>query len=233
MNFIDEIKELFFDTKEFYLKILEENYPHKYKKTGIYMKNIFSLYGYSRELVVDSISFFDYLSKNNFDFRNMDYFIMTDLNSFAFNDYKALFKIYDDLFIKKNYLSFFNRFDEFKERIKGENFRLNDSNSDLPLLLLIYTQNKVDIREHYIDNNIERFVESILKIITVLYWINKNNEIQELNTITGQILLKDDFIDKCTMKGIDINSFSFNQANYIANQIYNKEFMNLTKKIIK
>ena len=233
MKFTDKLKERFFNTEEFYYRIIGNDYPTKYKKTGYYLKNIYSIYGYSRELVLDSIEFFDYLSKHDFDFRNMDYFVMSDFESFLFNDYHALFELYDNIFIKKNYQALYNKFDEFKARLKGERFKLNDTYSDLHLLLLIYTQNKVDIREHYLDNDIERFVENVLRIITILFWINKKTEFTDLNTITDRVLLRDDFIDRCMMKGVDITSYSFHQVDYIGNQIYNNEFMIMNKKLIK
>lgn len=233
MKFTDKLKDRFFNTEDFYYRIIGNDFPLKYKKTGYYLKNVFTFYKYSKELVLDSIEFFDYLSEHDFDFRNMDYFVMSDFNSFIFNDYHALFEIYDNIFIKKNYQFLYNEFDEFKARLNGENFKLNDTYSELPLLLLIYAQNRVDIRGCYFDNDIERFIQCILKIITILFWINKETEFTKINTITDRILLRDDFIDRCMMKGVDISSYSFHQIDYIGNLIYNNEFMIVNKKLIK
>lgn len=233
MKFTDKLKDRFFNTEDFYYRIIGNDFPLKYKKTGYYLKNVFTFYKYSKELVLDSIEFFDYLSEHDFDFRNMDYFVMSDFNSFIFNDYHALFEIYDNIFIKKNYQFLYNEFDEFKARLNGENFKLNDTYSELPLLLLIYAQNRVDIRGSYFDDDIERFIQCILKIITILFWINKEKEFTKINTITDRILLRDDFIDRCMMKGVDISSYSFHQIDYIGNLIYNNEFMIVNKKLIK
>ena len=228
-----KLKERFMNTEDFYYRIVSSDYPIKYKKKGIYMKNIFNIYGYSRELVLDTIDFFDYLSKHNFDFRNMDYFIITDFNSFIFQDYHALFELYDNIFIKKSYFNLYNMFDEFKNRLNGENFKIDDTYSDLPYLFLIHMNCRISVREYYLDNNMERFVEAVLKIITILYWINNKKEIDELNNVTYQILLNNNFIDRCIMKGYDINSVIYHQVNYLANAIYNKEFVMFNKKLIK
>ena len=53
-----KLKERFMNTEDFYYRIISSDYPIKYKKKGIYMKNIFNIYGYSRELVLDTIDFF-------------------------------------------------------------------------------------------------------------------------------------------------------------------------------
>ena len=233
MKLTELIKEKFFNTKDFYNRIINGNYPIKYMRTGKYLKNIFNLYGYSSELVTDSINFFNYLSKNKFDFRNMDNFTLITFDSFMKHDYKTLFEYYDIIFIKKNYEPLYNIFDDFVKRINTDNIKLGDNYADLDCLILIHSKNKVAIREHYLDNMIEKYVNNILRIITILFWINNKKEFAELTTITYQVLLKDDFIDRCVIKGMDITSLSFYQLNYIANQIYNNEFIESKKKLIK
>ena len=233
MKLTELIKEKFFNTKDFYNRIINGNYPIKYMRTGKYLKNIFNLYGYSSELVTDSINFFNYLSKNKFDFRNMDNFILISFDYFMKHDYKTLFEYYDIIFIKKHYEPLYNIFDDFVKRINTDSIKTGDTYADLAFLILIHAKNKVAVREHYSDNTIEKFVNNILRIITILFWINNKKELDELTTITYQVLLKDDFVDRCVMKGMDTTSLSFYQLNYIANQIYNNEFIESKKKLIK
>ncbi len=233
MKISDYLKERFLNTEDFYTKIISNNYPFKYRNTGKYLKNLFTIYGYSRELVLDSIAFFDYLSKNKFDFRNFDYFIIRAFNSFLFVDYHALFEIYDNTFIKKNYMFLYNNFDEFRERLKRQEFKFDDTHSDLAYLTLVYMNNKVNIREKYIDNYEDAFVEGILRIITILTWLDNCKDPNNVTTLTDLVLLQDDFIDKCVMKGFDITSLSYNQINFIGTSIYNNEFNGYKKKVIK
>ena len=235
MKVKDYIKEKLFNPEDFYYQIIGNNFPIKYQKTGKYLKNIFNLYGeYNKELVLLSIKYFDYFSKYDFNFENFDNYILHNINSIVINDYKALFEFYDNVFIKKNYKLLY---DVFIDLINGQKYypvQHSDTNSALSYLFVIYDVNKENIRLLTKDSNEKMFKCLLLKDLTILYWVNNNLDwAQELYLIVDNILLRDNFMEKCMIKGFDTNSFSFYQIDYIANLIYKKEFNTINDKIIK
>ena len=234
MNIKGFIQDKFFNPEDFYYHIISNNFPHKYQKTGKYLRNIFTLYGeYNKELVLDSIKYFDYFSKNGFDFQNFDNFILLTINSIMLNDYKSVFEFYDNVFIKKNYKLLYDKFDDISKALKYYPVQHSDTNTALFYLFIIYSSCMGNIAS-WTKANEERFILLILKDLAVLYWVNNNlSWANELYLIVDNILLSNQFMEKCMMKGFDTNSYSFYQIDYIANLIYKKEFNVIDERIIK
>lgn len=237
MNIKDFIWEKTFKPKDFYYKIIFHNFPKGYEDSGEYLNNIYMYYDYSSDLVKESLKTLEELKNNDFNFINMQNDILHFFARTLSYDYRCLFDFYKRTYINKDYQDLYRVWDDLnKDLLEGTHFNDNiDKCISLALLFITYNTNIMAIKDkyRYLDYKDTLFAISVFKALTIKYWINNKRDLEDLINTTKESILDDSFIDNCSLKGIDTTSQSFQLIDHTATLIFNHEFNQAKKKVIK
>lgn len=232
MKIIDNIKDKLFNPEEFYNRIINGKYPLKYYDNGKYLRNLYLVYGeYDKDLVIDSLKYFDKFKKAGFYFPNLDAKILNSFSNITHSS-KNILKIYDQIFIQKEYSKLYELFDVFIQGlfIPDNNIPFSEARLAIYFSTYVILDSKMIVHNLYQD----RPITSIFNAVFIKYWIN--NEIEkdhEIEFIVQNILFDTNFKESLVMKGFDPYNLTFKEIDYIANLLCNKEFSIFQTKIIK
>ena len=233
MNIVDRLKDKFINPEEFYNRIMSEKYPLKYYDTGKYLKNLYSLYGsYDRELVLDSIKYFDMFKKNGFYFPNLDMKILKALSNYLHYP-RTILGFYDQVFIQKNKFMLFEMLDNLRSKLFSSESNMPFSDAKLAIIFSVLILNKSKLLNIGYFTKRYALLNSFLNQLFITFWVNNDfSNNNELDLIVDNILLDENFIESLIMKGFDPDNLSYEEIEYITNLLYKNEYSIFHTKII-
>ena len=233
MNIVDKFKERFMNPEEFYNRIMSEKYPLKYYDTGKYLKNLYSLYGkYDRELVLDSIKYFDMFKKNGFYFPNLDAKLLKAL--FNYLHYPSIILgFYEQVFVKKNKFMLYEMIDNLRSKLFSSESSVPFSDTNLAIIFSVLVINKSKLIDIGYFTKRYTLLNLFLNQLFITFWVNNDfSHNNELDLIVDNILLDENFIESLIMKGFDPDNLTYEEIDYITNLLYKNEYSIFHTKII-
>jgi len=198
-----------------------------------YMSFFFKHYGYTDELVMNTIKHVNECQENNFPFSRINNNIFIAFNAYARNDYIVLQQALYIIYANKNYEYLRNRLDDFHYDyfIDRKMDYIRSGDRDLYRLLKTYDDCHEMIASYsdLFDDRVA--LNEFMSMLCSIYWIDGNTNYDEIYCIIKNHLNTPvKFSEKCLLNGIDINNFQERDARHLIILDKNSK---IQKKVIK